>query len=66
MDLKALLLNCTIKKSPAVGQYPLYGKIGARMIKAAGGIPAEGNPVPGWQPAECETREQRMPVGHVG
>ena len=38
----------------------------ARMIKAAGGIPAEGNTVPGWQAEVCETREQRMPAGHVG
>lgn len=36
------------------------------MIKGAGGIPAEGNTVPGWQPEVCETREQRMPAGHVG
>lgn len=38
----------------------------ARMLKNAGGIPPEGNTVPGWQPSECETREQRMPAGHVG
>ena len=38
----------------------------ARMIKAAGGIPAEGNTVPGWQPEVCRTREERLPAGHVG
>ena len=38
----------------------------ARMLKAAGGIPAEGNTVPGWQAEVCETREDRMPGGHVG
>ena len=38
----------------------------ARILKAAGGIPPEGNTVPGWQPEVCETREERMPAGHVG
>jgi multimeric flavodoxin WrbA len=37
----------------------------ARMIKAAGGIPPEGNTVPGWQPEQCE-HDTRMPAGHVG
>jgi hypothetical protein len=38
----------------------------ARMLKAAGGIPAEGNTVPGWQRARVESRDGRMPTSHVG
>ncbi|MGH2713268.1 MAG: flavodoxin family protein [Thermoleophilaceae bacterium] len=37
----------------------------ARMLKSAGGIPADGNAVPGWQPEQCE-HDTRMPAGHVG
>src|SRR5919198_6775136 len=29
-------------------------------------IPPEGNTVPGWQPSECRSREERTPAGHVG
>jgi multimeric flavodoxin WrbA len=37
----------------------------ARMLKERP-IPPEGNTVEGWQPLECESREERMPGGHVG
>jgi hypothetical protein len=36
----------------------------ARMLKAPGGIPAERNTVPGWQPERCD-HDTRMPAGHV-
>ncbi|MFN2616010.1 MAG: flavodoxin family protein [Thermoleophilaceae bacterium] len=37
----------------------------ARILKEHP-IPPEGNTVPGWQPDDCKSREERMPAGHVG
>lgn len=42
-DLKAIYINCTLKRSPEPSHTHL-----ARMIKDAGGVPAHGNQRTEW------------------